>query len=432
MALKNTFLTKIKDWSRDFFKRQFKTRRRIILFCVTIALLLIYVVLGAVSKHIVSGLPEYLLADRWSDGKDMAQISLYITEDQLINEDSMKRFEYELEKKLAAAGVMDPDMDEDSPDSKKSVIDTIRIDEIDEAEMGQLTVKERKGIRKLFAMSYCAQGQATLTFENRSAENAAAIGVAGDFFLFHPLTFVSGSPFSGDDIMKDSIVIDDEMAWQLFGSTDIIGQCVLISNVPHYVVGVVKREKGRIAKASGLDKSYVYMSYDSLSRYGTILSGRVTTGQISEDGASAQEGGINCVEVVCPNPVRGLAAKISKEALGVQDQFVSVIDNTDRFSFISLLAVMRSFGVRSMWNMAIYYPYWENIARGYEDILATVLFIRLVCLFTVIILVTISIVNAYRNKTWTIRSVVSYLADKKYDLEAEHKQKVMRKKSIDA
>ena len=427
----NTFFNTIEDRGRDFLRRQLGSRKRIILFGVFTFLILVYFILGAVADHIVAGLPEFLLADRWSQDMDMAQISLYTTEDQLITEESMKRFEYELEKKLVEAGVTDPDLDEDDEAPGAKVIDTIGIDEIDEAEMGRLTVRERTGLRKLFAMSYCAQGQASLTFEKRTAENASAIGVAGDFFLFHPFTFVSGSSFSGDDIMKDSIVIDEDMAWQLFGSTDIIDQCVQIGGVPHYIKGVVKREKGRIAKASGLNKSYVYMSYDSLSKYGTVLSGRVNSKEISEDGASAQEGGINCLEVICPNPVKGLAAKITKEALGVQDEFVSVIDNTDRFSFFSLIAVIRSYGLRSMWNKAIYYPYWENLARGYEDILATILFVRMICMLVVIVLVVIFIVNAYRNKTWTVRSVIKYLSDKKYDLEAEHKQKIM-KNSIDA
>ena len=32
---------------------------------------------------------------------------------------------------------------------------------------------------------------------------ADAIGIGGDFFLFHPLTLLNGSYFSGNDLMKD-------------------------------------------------------------------------------------------------------------------------------------------------------------------------------------------------------------------------------------
>ena len=92
MGLKDKFTT-IKNKSLDFFKKQFQNKRRVVLFVITLLLILVYVVLGAVSKMIVSGLPQYLLADRWSDKNDMAQISIYTTEDQIIDEDNMKRFE---------------------------------------------------------------------------------------------------------------------------------------------------------------------------------------------------------------------------------------------------------------------------------------------------------------------------------------------------
>ena len=386
------YLNRIKDGVPGAVRRHFFERKRIVLFAVVAFLLVVNAVLGAWMNSIVAGLPEFLLADRWSSEDEMAQVSMYTTEDQMVDVDSIKRFEYMLEKKLGDEGALDPD---EYKDSEKP---------------------------KVFAVGYCAQGQVSLTFENRTAENASAIGVGGNFFLFHPMEYVAGGPFSGDYLMQDSIVIDEEMAWQLFGSTDIIGQMVTIGGVPHYVVGVVARDTGKLKKAAGLDKSYVYLSYDSLSRYGRILSGVTSTEDISEDGTTALRGGINCIEVVCPNPVKGLSAKISRESLGIPEEFVTVIDNTDRFSFFSLVKVIRSYGTRSMWSKAIYYPYWENIARGYEDVLATILAVRILCMLAVVVIVAISIINAYRHKTWTVRSVAKYLADKKYDWEAEHKR----------
>ena len=414
-------------------KHKFFTGKRIIALSISLVLVLIFILLGLLSKSIVNGLYEQQEAKRWSEDKRMAQISLFTTEDQLIEEDSMRRFEYELEKKLKESGIEDPD-EEQGVSTKPGIIDTIGIDEMNkEGEFEDVgAVQERTGIRKLFAYAYCAQGQATLNFENRTADKVSAIGVGGDFFLFHPMTFVSGGPFSGDDVMKDGIVIDEDLAGQLLGSTDIIGQSVLIHEVPHYIEGVVKKGKGRIRKAAGLEKSYVYMSYDSLSKYGTILSGRVVSTEVSEDGITAQKGGINCIEVVCPNPVDGLAAKISKESLGVGDDFVSVIDNTDRFSFIPLLHVIGSFGVRSMWSKAIFYPYWENTARGYEDILGAILLVRMICIASAMVILVLFISNAYLGKSWTARSVIKYLLDKKYDLEAEHKRKKDLSQNIDA
>ncbi len=398
-------------------------KKKAFILILSSVLLVIYILMGLVSTHIINDLPEQQLASRWSDEKNMAQVSIFVTQDQLVKEDDLKKFTYLLEKKLVESGVVGEE-DEDTDQAKNpQIIDTINIDDMNKEEEEDMSYPQKTPLQELYDIAYCAQGQVNLKFENRTADRASAIGVGGDFFLFHPMTFVSGSYFSGDDLMKDGIVIDEEMAWQLFGSTDIIGECVEIEGIPHYVEGVVKREKGRIKKAAQQDTSYVYMSYDSLSKYGTILSGVTEEHDVSEDGTTAKSGGITCIEVVCPNPVRGLAAKICKESLGIGDEYVTVVDNTERFSFFSLIAVLRSFFTRSMWNKAIFYPYWENTARGYEDILSLILLVRMICMTVLILILTTFVVNAYRHKKWTVRGIVKYLSDKKYDLEVEHKRK---------
>ncbi|WP_026520815.1 ABC transporter permease [Butyrivibrio sp. VCB2001] len=398
-------------------------KKKAFILIVSFVLLFIYILMGLVSTHIKNDLPEQQLADRWSDEMNMAQVSIFVTQDQLVKEEDLKKFTYLLEKKLVESGVVGEE-DEDADQGKKpQIIDTINIDDMNKEEEEEMSYPQKTPLQELYDIAYCAQGLVNLKFENKTADRASAIGVGGDFFLFHPMTFVAGSYFSGDDLMKDGIVIDEEMAWQLFGSTDIIGECVEIEGIPHYVEGVVKRDKGRIKKAAQQDTSYVYMSYDSLSKYGTILSGVTEEHDVSEDGTTAKSGGITCIEVVCPNPVRGLAAKICKESLGIGDEYVTVVDNTERFSFFSLIAVLRNFFTRSMWNKAIFYPYWENTARGYEDILSLILLVRIICMTVLILILTAFVVDAYRHKKWTVRGIVKYLSDKKYDLEVEHKRK---------
>lgn len=427
MKFKNSF-DRIKENIKSFGLAYIKDKKKVTLWSVCLLLLLVFAILGAVSRHMILRLTDQLGADRWSQDMKVAQVSLFLTQDQKITEDDIKRFEYILERKLIDAGVIDTSDGKKDELSGPKIIDTIGIDEM-YGSQGSAS-NEDDGIGNLYAVSYCAQGTATLSYEDRTLENAAAIGAGGDFFIFHPLTLVSGTYFDGDDLMKDKVVIDEDTAWQLFGSTDIIGQCILIKGVPHYISGVVKKETGKLYEAAGLSKSYVYMSYDSLSRYGNILSGVVENKKISEDGATANIGGINCVEVLCPNPVKGLALKISKESLVSDDNVVVAIDNTDRFSVFSLFAVLKSFFTRSMWGKAIFYPYWENVARGYEDILALILLVRTIALLIVVTIATITVINLYRHKKWTVRGIVKYLSDKKYDLEAEHKQK-KDKKMID-
>lgn len=412
---------RLKENIGNYVKAFITDIKKVVILSVWLGSLLIFIILGAASDHLISKLPDQLGADRWSDDMKMAQVSLFLTQDQKITEDEIKRFEYVLERKLLDAGVMDTSDEKSDAMSGPKIIDTIGIDEMYGNK--ELSDSEDEGIKNLYTVSYCAQGNATLSFEGRTLENAAAIGAGGDFFIFHPLTLISGTYFDGDDLMKDKIVIDEDTAWQLFGSTDVIGQSVLIAGIPHYVVGVVEKESGKMYEAAGLSKSYVYMSYDSLSRYGTILSGVTESKDISEDGAKANVGGINCVEVLCPNPVKGLALKISKESLVSDENVLVAVDNTDRFSAFSLYAVLKGFFTRSMWGKAIFYPYWENVARGYEDILALLLLIRTTSVLIMVVILTVVIVNLYRHKKWTVRGIVKYLSDKKYDLEASYKQK---------
>ena len=138
---------------------------------------------------------------------------------------------------------------------------------------------------------------------------------------------------------------------------------------------------------------------------------------------NAQEGGINCYEVVMPNSVEGIAAKILKESAGLDDKYISVVDNTNRFSFFSIIEIIRNFEKRSMWDKPIYYPYWENIARGWEDIVAVIWLFRIIFKVVAGIIICVLAVIWYRSRTWKARDIVDYLADKKYDIESKRANK---------
>ena len=382
-------------------------------------LVLLDLILGAVALKISTSLPDQNEAERWSEDMAMAQVSLFITEDQMITVDDIRRFDFTLRSKLITSGVTGRSKDGEDTASTK-VIDTLNVDQMKNPAS---SVSEGDEIGSLFTTAYSAQGVVTASFENRTMEKGSAIGVGGDFFLFHPLELVTGSYFDPEDVMKDRVLLDEDAAWQLFGSVDIVGESIMIQNVPHYITGVIKKETGRFEEASGLQNGYIYMSYDSLSRYGEIFSGRTESVDISEDGTKGLKGGINCIEVVCPNPVSGLAAKISGESLGLNEENVMIIDNTDRFSLSALFNIIRSFDVRSMQRQAIYYPYWENIARGYEDILARILLIRLISVIICIVIFVYMVIDLYRNKKITISEIVQNISDSMYDFEVRHNKK---------
>ena len=190
------------------------------------------------------------MAGRWSEKKDVAQISCFFSSKAEVTEDTIQSFEYSLKNVLQEASI---------------------------------TETSENPSARLWVDAYSADGKITLV-NGKNTPDANAIGIGGDFFMFHPLKLITGAYFSGNDLMQDYCIIDQDAAWQLFGSNDVVGMTVYISNVPHIVTGVVQRPDSRMDKAAGLNSTVVYVSYGTLSAYGT-------------------NNGINHYEIVMPNPV---------------------------------------------------------------------------------------------------------------------------------
>ncbi len=310
--------------------------------------------------HILSGKQDSQnMAERWSSGNATAQISCFFSVNAGITEDRIQEFEHTIDNALVDAAVVQE--------------------------------SENPGAR-LWTDAYSADGKITIS-SDRGSVTGDAIGIGGDFFLFHPLKLLYGSYFSGNDLMQDYCVIDEDAAWQLFGSPDVAGMTVYISGIPHMITGVVERPQGRLEKAAGLDSTLIYVSYQTLSEYGT-------------------DNGINHYEIVMPDPVSRFAYKYVKENLGSDEKEVEVVENSARYSLVSRLKLIPSFGTRSMNGKAIIYPYWENVARGYEDILALITFFEaLFLLYTVGVAVGL-FAYWWKHKGWTLREKRLILQDK--------------------
>ena len=64
-------------------------------FIIVITLIILDLVLGFISRALINKLPEQSAAYRWSaDGKMMAQVSVFFTEDQMIDTNFIKKMEY--------------------------------------------------------------------------------------------------------------------------------------------------------------------------------------------------------------------------------------------------------------------------------------------------------------------------------------------------
>jgi len=305
-------------------------------------------------------------AQRWSNGgEDFSQVSCFFADGEAITFNEIMGFRGYIESSIKEASLTAPS------NNARAYID-----------------------------AYSSIGTVNIRSE-RSALETAAIGIGGDFFLFHPLELVNGAYFSGHDLMQDAVILDEEAAWHLFGSSDIIGMPVSIGGVNHYVRGVIKRETGRMWEGAGLSGGVAYISNDSLSLYGQTM-------------------GIRSYEVVMPNPVSGFAYRVVTEKFGFSEERMKVVDNTARFNLQPLALVILDVGLRSMQSYAIRFPYWENYARGYEDILAFLLVFQVLFLVTP---VTMMLVIVFVVSKREIRKWVALRRKRKHDYKYEGYEK---------
>ena len=175
---------------------------------------------------------------------------------------------------------------------------------------------------------------------------ARITAVGGSFFEFHPIRLLNGSYLRETDLTKDRVLLDEELAWLLFGGTQLQGLELKLNGVPFVVGGVVRREQDLFSLRAYDDGMGLFMSYDA---YANLV----------------ENTGLTCYEYVTAEPVGGFAVNIAREKFPIGRG--EIVQNTNRFSLLRLVDVLRAFPRRSMQTRGIVYPYWENAARSAED-----------------------------------------------------------------
>ncbi|MBR0172781.1 MAG: ABC transporter permease [Lachnospiraceae bacterium] len=348
-------------------KPKFFTKRRIIGLAVIAACLLLFGALTLLRSFLTNRQTDTRAAERFAPDGGYAQVSVYFSEGAAVDAAHYREFIYRIETALTVGAI---EQDAENPDAR------------------------------LFLTCYSSEGRVTLSRDAKTAE-ADAIGTEGDFFFMHPVDLVSGMYYRPDALMKDQVLLSDTVAWQLFGGTDIAGQEIMVGGKPHYVSGVFRTGDGRMRKAAGSAESLVFLSAESLNAYGTVNGGAHT---------------MNCFEAVMPNPVRGFAASTMRAELKAYENRMAVIDQNVRFGNFALWKVLTDFGTRSMAGAAMRFPYWENLARGTEDVLVIILICQALLLAVPVLLLTVFVVQAYRHKRWTAGGIVEKISDRIYDI----------------
>ena len=187
--------------------------------------------------------------------------------------------------------------------------------------------------------------------------DAAALAVGGRFFDFHPLALRSGGYLAEGDLMKDRAVLDEQLAWMLYGSTDLAGLTIQIGEQEFVISGVVAQADDRFSRSVTALAPTVYLDYSAHS----LLSA----------------GGALCYEVVLPDPVKGFARGIVEDSFG---KLGLVVENTGRFSFSNSLRRLKTIGTLGARTEAVAFPGWENAAICAETWCALLRGLGLACL----------------------------------------------------
>ena len=331
-----------------------------ILFPVCLIAFLIVLVLSGIMKNSIEQLDTQQMSKRWSKDGKVSQISCFFSVNTSINTEYIEEFEHNLENALKQA-----DISVESPNANA----------------------------RLWVDAYSASGKITVK-SNIANITTDCLGIGGDFFQFHPIPLISGSYFSGNDLVQDLCVLDKNAAWKLFGSNDVVGQVVYIGDVAHIVTGVVEHEDSDLYQSAGLDEALIYVSYASLEKYGL-------------------SNGMNHYEILMPNPVKGYAKSYVKDNIGIPENEMELVENSTRFDFLSSIKKIKQLPFRSMNGKAIIYPYWENVARATEDKITVMMFFELLFLSVFVIILTLEISLYWKNKKWTLKSIFVFLRKRK-------------------
>jgi len=252
---------------------------------------------------------------------------------------------------------------------------------------------------RLFTDAFSTEGRVTLS-RGKDQTTVSAYGIGGDFFLFHPLELLSGGYIWGSDLMKDRIVLDERIAWRFFGSSDVAGMEIMLNGNPFIIAGVIRPEADEYSQRVISGDPCVYVDYSVLS---TELSGEGLA-------ASTSSSGINCYEIVMPNPISNYAVQTLRQTFSSDS--IDIVENTSRYDSARISYLMKNFGSRSAENTGILYPYWENAARLSEDYTALLTFIRnfflILPLLTAAFLAVLGVLAYRKRRTAILGSAKSF------------------------
>ena len=141
----------------------------------------------------------------------------------------------------------------------------------------------------------------------------------------------------------------------------------------------------------------------------------------TQNTAAKDTGKVTCYEIVMPNPVSGYAEKLVRSKIGLDEDSCAVVENTGRFMGLSLASGWGRFWTRSMRLGNVPYPFWENVARGWEDILSLVFLLECILVAVPALYALYLVLYYLTHKTWTLAGIFVEIGDRIYDRQARRR-----------
>lgn len=307
---------------------------------VFIVLAFLAAVLLIIINKTVSKLYDQHAAQYWDENNNAYQITLLFDEEAKVNNDTVMELMHNYTKDLKAT-------------------------------IGGASFINTENEDSSYAdYAYMAEGNVSLNFESRNVSSIKTYGVSGDYFLFHPYEMISGSFFDKDEFHKDCVVLDENTAYSLFGSADVIGMTLYAGDVPLVVKGVYKAFETKYDKAA--------KGFETLSNAVVLENGSVSEAAMDcliympFDTLCALSGdkNITCLELVSVSPSESFMYNKITEKMQSYISHMEIVKNSSRFGIGNMFSVVNMGAKRSMHVNKIDYPYFENVARAYEDVIA--------------------------------------------------------------
>ena len=270
----------------------------------------------------------------------------------------------------------------------------------------EASVEVRKDSRG-YIDAYSASGTADISGDRTNSTTTVNVtAVGGDYYFMHPSRLLSGSYLSDDDLMKDRVVIDENTAWFLYGSSNITGKSLAIGGKRFYIAGVVKSPESGAAKKTYGARNRIYMSYEAFN-------------EINPEAA------ITCYEIIYPDMINNFAYNTLRSTLGLADESsgisndsisennsVDVVNMNTRFRISKIWKVACSYGERSAHTDGIIYPFWENECRRIEDMLVIELIFRIISIIVIIILIMPYLIWGFKYCKHRVKITSEYIISK--------------------